>query len=46
MGSNRRAQKRRVSEQRPDAHGIGRQDAALMLIVAVLALSGPCRPGP
>jgi hypothetical protein len=27
-----------MSEQRPDAHGIDRQHAALMLIVAVLAL--------
>jgi hypothetical protein len=27
-----------MSEQRPDAHGIDRQDAALMLILAILAL--------
>jgi cobalamin biosynthesis Mg chelatase CobN len=27
-----------MSQQRPDAHGIDRQDVALMLIVAVLAL--------
>jgi hypothetical protein len=27
-----------MSEQRPDAHGIDRQDAVLMLIVALLAL--------
>jgi hypothetical protein len=38
IGPNRRAQKRRMSEQRPDAHGIDRQDAALMMILAVLAL--------
>ena len=32
MGPNRRAQKCRMSEQRPDARGIDQQDAALMLM--------------
>jgi hypothetical protein len=35
---NRRAQKRRMSEQRLDAHGFDSQGIVLILIVAVLGL--------